>query len=71
MGAKELEKQDPGQVAQLIAQNAARVAELQARVTELENLLWAARLWPERFTVSLRVDALEEAYDKSEGVTPL
>ncbi len=70
MVAKKLEEPDLEEVARLVAQNALSVAELQMRVTELENLLCAVNLWPEKFPASVLADALQESYRQLQKVTP-
>ena len=68
--AKESDKPDPDELAQVVGQNALRIAELQSHVTQLENLLCAIKLWPEAFRDSDAYDALQEPYDESEEVIP-
>jgi len=71
MPAREPDKTDPDELARVVAQNALRAAELQRRVTQLENLFCAMKLWPQKFPISLLGDTLDESFDESEEITPL
>jgi len=63
------EKTDENELAHLMGRNSQRITEVQDLVTHLENVLFAMKLWPDRFPVSALAEALHDCCDESERLT--